>query len=186
MMYSFSYLMTFRSSWESRKNNLCFLLDQLCADPSLEVILVEQDVTSQLNLQQRLNLKHVFVETAGPFNKSWGLNIAAAQASCNRMLLADADVLIDSAVLTEITEQMDDGADAVNPYDILIDLTEQESQQLLAQTVALNIDRTAEQLNRQSIGQHPPFCGGVFAITQALFKLCGGMDERFESWGGGV
>ena len=176
--------MTFRGACESRRNNLYYLLDQLCLDSTLEIILIEQDVTSQLKIQPQPNFKHIFVETSGPFNKSWGLNIAAAYASCERMLFADADILISSTALEEVKQQMDSGADAVKPYDVLIDLSEQESRQLSAQTAVIDIDRTAEQVNRKSLGQHPPFCGGVFAITRTLYELSGGMDERFEDWGG--
>jgi hypothetical protein len=150
----------------------------------LEIILVEQDATSQFNNESQTNIKYIFVENAGRFNKSWGLNIAASHASCERLVFADSDMLISARALDEVFELMDDGTDAVNPYNVLVDLTQQESQLLLAQAHAVQINRTEEQLNRQSIGQHPPFCGGAFVLTRALYDSTGGMDERFEGWGG--
>lgn len=157
------------------------LLDR---DPTLEIILVEQDASRQIDGVAQPNLKHIFVENSGSFNKSWGLNIAASHASCGRLLFADADMLMSAASLNAITEAMNQGIDAVNPYDVLIDLSQQETQQLLEQSADLNISRSTEDLNRKSLGQHPPFCGGVFAITRTLYQLTGGMDERFEGWGG--
>ncbi|MFT5610173.1 MAG: hypothetical protein ACI9LU_000665 [Polaribacter sp.] len=182
-MHRFSYLITYRESNPSRRRNLHYLLQQLCLDPTLEIILVEQDATSQFNNESQTNIKYIFVENAGRFNKSWGLNIAASHASCERLMFADSDMLISARALDEVAELMDDGTDAVNPYNVLVDLTQQESQLLLAQAHAVQINRTEEQLNRQSIGQHPPFCGGAFALTRGLYDSTGGMDERFEGWG---
>ncbi|MBL4672726.1 MAG: glycosyltransferase [Arenicella sp.] len=182
-MYRFSYLITYRESNQSRQRNLHYLLHQLCLDPTLEIIVVEQDVKSQFGSLHKANVKHVFIENAGRFNKSWGLNIAARHASCERLLFADSDMLIGAAALDGISEKMDNGVDAINPYDVLVDLSQQETQQLLNQTHGLHIDRAPEQVNRQSIGQHLPFCGGAFALTRELYNATGGMDERFEGWG---
>ncbi|MFT5136830.1 MAG: hypothetical protein ACI8XV_001867 [Arenicella sp.] len=182
-MHRFSYLITYRESNASRRRNLHYLLQQLCLDPTLEIILVEQDAISQFNNESQTDIKYIFVENPGRFNKSWGLNIAASHASCERLMFADSDMLISATALDEVTELMDDGTDAVNPYSVLVDLTQQESQLLLAQAHAVQISRTEEQVNRQSIGQHPPFCGGAFALTRALYDSTGGMDERFEGWG---
>ncbi len=182
-MYRFSYLITYRKSDQSRERNLHYLLQQLCLDPTLEIIIVEQDAKSQVGNLPKTNINYVFIENTGRFNKSWGLNIAANHASCERLLFADSDMLIDAATLDRISEKMDDGADAINPYDVLVDLSQQETRQLLSQAHELHIDRSPEQLNRKSIGQHLPFCGGAFAITRKLFNATGGMDERFEGWG---
>ncbi|MFT6406635.1 MAG: glycosyltransferase involved in cell wall biosynthesis [Arenicella sp.] len=182
-MYRFSYLITYRQSDQGRQHNLHFLLQQLSLDRSLEIILVEQDATPQFKNQQQANIKYVFVENSGRFNKSWGLNIAANYASCERLVFADSDMLISAAALDEICQQMNNDVDAINPYDVLVDLSQEESQQLLAQTQSLHINRTRQQTNRQSIGQYPPFCGGAFALTRRLYHATGGMDERFEGWG---
>jgi hypothetical protein len=183
-MYCFSYLISYRETDESRRNSLQYILKQLCLEPSLEVILVEQDAISRFKGEHQTNFKHVFVENSGPFNKSWGLNIAASHASCHRLIFADSDMLIAATALDDTSKEMDNGVDAVNPYDVLVDLSQQESQQLLAQINSVKISRTTAQVNRQIIGQDPPFCGGVFAITRALYDSSGGMDERFEGWGG--
>lgn len=183
-MYRFSYLMTYRESDQCRRRNLNYLLEQLCRDTTLEIILVEQDIASKYKGKQQANLKYIFVENAGPFNKSWGLNIAASAARSERLIFADSDILISEEMLNEISAQMDDGVDAVNPYDGLIDLSQHESQALLTGTHEVQVNRTQNQLNRQAIGEHPPFCGGMFAMTKTLYGLVGGMDERFEGWGG--
>ena len=183
-MYRFSYLITYREIDQNRLNNLRYILYQLSLDPTLEIILVEQDVEPHFPAEQWPDLVYVFVENPGLFNKSWGLNIAASHATCDRLIFADSDMLIEAVALDEISRQMDNGADAINPYNVLIDLSPQESLQLLAQQNHLQIHRSQEQLNRESMGQHPPFCGGVFAITRKLYALTGGFDERFEGWGG--
>ncbi|RBP50646.1 glycosyltransferase [Arenicella xantha] len=183
-MHRFSYLITYRESDASRRNNLRYLLNQLARDSSLEIILVEQDVSPHFEVGDQTNLRYIFVENAGSFNKSWGLNIAAKHANCERLILADSDMLIDALALQEMSQLMAGDVDAINPYTALIDLDEHETQQLLSNASAVHIERSDALLNRKSIGQNPPFCGGVFAVTRALFEVCGGMDERFEGWGG--
>ncbi len=182
--HRFSYLLTYRESDLARRQNLDYILTLLRSDPTLEVVLVEQDSTAHLELADTADLKYLFVENDGPFNKSWGLNLAAKMATCDRLIFADADILLSAHALDEMVMCMDKGADAINPYNRLVDLSEDESKQLLSHALEVQIDRLETQLNRKAKGQHPPFCGGAYAITRKLYEQCGGMDERFEGWGG--
>ena len=41
-----------------------------------------------------------------------------------------------------------------------------------------------EKINREGIGEYICFCGGVFLMRKDKYLEIGGMDERFEGWGG--
>ncbi|MDG1906270.1 MAG: glycosyltransferase [Arenicella sp.] len=183
-----SYLITFRESNSERTRVLSYILQQVNSIRGMEVCLVEQDyeprIASLVRRYSTPSMKYIFVENSGLFNKSWGLNIAAQHSSRSQLIFADADMLISNQALETISQRLGSEVDAINPYNKLIDLTSEETHQLLDNAPELNISRSTQQINRQQLGQHPPFCGGIFAVTRQLFDKCGGMDERFEGWGG--
>ena len=184
VMVNFSYLITFRVDGNMRKRNLTYLLNSLGEISSLEIIIVEQDYEPHLSkISLPKNCKHIFVKNGALFNKSWGLNIAARNAQSELLIVSDADLLISKQTLSSIGEAFERGADAINPYKRLVDLTQEETVALLNGS-DFNIKQDEATLNRKTINETPPFCGGLFAIKATLFRQVGGMDERFEGWGG--
>ncbi len=183
-----SYLITFRESNSERTRVLDYILQQIIPISNVEVCLVEQDSQPRLLEQvERYNdssFNYIFVKNSGSFNKAWGLNIAARESTGEQLIFADADILLTTTAFQSIKNELANRADAINPYSVLVDLSSEETSELLAEQSSLDLERTTEQLNRIERGQHIPFCGGIFAITRQLFETCGGMDERFESWGG--
>lgn len=179
-----SYLITYRNSDPARHRNLEHVLSSLSGQPDIEVILIEQDIKSHCN-QATLpgRVRHLFVYNPGLFNKSWGLNLAAGLASTQKLIFADADMLLTEESYTQIKAQLNAGVDAINPYTELVDLSEDETEAFLTGLDYLSIERTEAQLNRKELGQCPPFCGGVFATSRSLYLKCGGFDERFTGWG---
>ncbi len=179
-----SYLITYRNSGPDRQANLDFILKALTTLPEIEIILVEQDRSQQIQ-ENHLpeNCQYLFACNPGHFNKSWGLNLAARLAATPVLLMADADMLLTRDSFTQITEQFKQGADAVNPYSLLIDLQEAETIPLLNGQDSLTIQRTEQRFNRLERKQHPPFCGGIFALSRDLYTRIGGFDERFTGWG---
>lgn len=150
-----------------------------------EVLVVEQDRESRLPSGfLPPGCKSVFAFNNGPFNKSWGFNIGFKQSSGDVLAFGDADILIDSKNLIESFALCDAGADAVNPYDRLIDLTAEETSTFLQTGKGLDALANRQKANREAIGEFLCFCGGLFVIRRNVFEALGGFDERFVGWGG--
>ncbi len=180
-----SCLITFRDDNGHRLNALYFVVEQLSGLPDSEIILVEQD--SHATIDPEIlpeNCKYYFAFNDGEFNFSWGINLAAKYSSGQILIIHDADMMLGSNELDFAIDQFQQDIDAVNPYDTLIELTYEDSNDLLAGSRELYISRSDDELNRQSIGQIPPFCGGIFLIRRLIFYAAGEMDERFRGWGG--
>ena len=181
----YSCLITFRDDGKNRLRNLYYVLDHLCADPEFEVIIVEQDVSPIVD-DSKLPPGSIykFVFNPGLFNKSWGLNIAANLSHGEILIVHDADMVCEIEALRHTADQVGPQIDAANPYDMLIDLSQRETDLLLQGDPSLDIQRTSNEINRLYAGESPPFCGGIFIIRRDFFYSIGGMDERFRGWGG--
>jgi len=183
-MPELSYLITYRNTGTDRQAGLTYVLNALASLKRIEIILVEQDQAPQVSTKILPgNCRYTFVHNHGKFNKSWGLNIAARQAKAQNLVMADADILLTQEGFEKIISHFQNGAEAINPYTVLIDLSKCESQALYEGNSRLHVERTEQQINRIERGCHTPFCGGVFALSAELYEQIGGLDERFEGWG---
>lgn len=185
-MHESSYILTYRESDDpARRANLFAVLAWLAHYPQFEVIVVEQDVAPRLSgALSHPNSRHVFAYNAGPFNKSWGFNIGFRLSSQRWLAFGDADVIV-GAELVEALAYLRRGYNAVKPYRRLIDLDPQESRRARDgdfDTLPAR-DRHAP-LNRESIGEHLVYAGGLVLLARAAFIRLGGWDERFLGWGG--
>lgn len=183
----YSYLLTWRGNNDpSRLSNLHTVLAWLAASaPDAEVILVEQDDVPRLNGPlPHPACRTAFVYNPGPFNKSWGYNVAVRYASTPILAFGDADVILPAAQLQQAVELCMSSYVAVNPYRRLIDLTAEESALVGQGDFDLHPERPDNRQNRQAIGEHVVFCGGLFLIRRDAFIHLGGWDERFRGWGG--
>lgn len=168
-----------------RLENLQAVLQWVSQIGIAEVIVVEQDRESRLPSGfLPPGCKSVFAFNDGPFNKSWGFNIGFKQSSGDVLAFGDADILIDSKNLIESFALCHSGADAVNPYDRLIDLTAGETSSFLQGGKGLDALAHRQEVNREAIGEFLCFCGGLFVIRRKAFEAVGGFDERFVGWGG--
>lgn len=184
-MYKLSYLITFRQFGEGRLQNLLYVLQHLSANDSIQVVLVEQDEQRHLPEIDLINqCDYVFVRNHSSFNKSWGLNVAAQYAKSDRLLMADADMVIPHGTILKIIDEFNHGSDAINPYLELVDLSQAHTTAVLAGNKSFQETHYEMDVNRETIGHNLPFCGGIFAISAQLFAGIGGMDERFSGWGG--
>jgi mannosyltransferase OCH1-like enzyme/GT2 family glycosyltransferase len=179
-----SCLITFRDSDEARLDNLYYVVNHLAQHPDFEIIIVEQSASALID-KARLseNTIYKFVHNSAEFNKSWGINIAASLSSADIFIVHDADMVLDLSTLQEAVDQFERGIEAVNPFDLLIDLNSEETESFLLGDKEVDISRSESEINRIYQGQIPPFCGGVFLISSNVFYAIGGMDERFSGWG---
>ena len=151
----------------------------------LEILIVEQDRTPTLSSTSWPDhCAYLFAFNPGPFNKAWGFNIGFRHSTGQVIAFGDADVIVDAAALSESVQLCRTTFEAVKPYDRLIDLTPEETQQVLAGQPQLHIDRSGQPPDREGRREYICFCGGLFVLRRALFELLGGFDEKFVGWGG--
>lgn len=179
-----SYLMTYRENASpARLRNLETVLATLALQPELEVIVVEQDTMARLDADTLQGARGVFVYNAGPFNKSWGLNVAARAASSPHLIFGDADVLLPDGLAATLA-LLAQGVMVVKPYRRLFDLTATQTDALDEGQLPDAATLAAQPGDRAVLGEHLVLCGGVFGIQAHYFAGIGGWDERFVGWGG--
>lgn len=183
---SFSYIIAYRSASERlRKTNLQAVLEWLALLADLEVVVVEQDrVPTLRQAELPANCSLVYMHHAGPFNKSWGLNVGFQSSTGASVAFGDADVLVSPPALARCFQACQGSIEAVKPYDRLIDLTEEETRRFLSERGALEVERSVSWINREGIGEYVSFGGGLFIMQRGTFERLGGFDERFLGWGG--
>ena len=182
-----SYLITWRAGSDaSRRDNLLAVLAWLAQFPEIEVVLVEQDDAPRLESSlPHPTCRQIFAYNPGPFNKSWGFNLAFRHASTPLLAFGDADIIIPKAQLRQAIDACASNSVVVNPYRRIIDLNEEETQQVRQGAYDLIPLRPVDSAsNREAIGERVVFCGGLFLIRRDAFIHLGGWDERFRGWGG--
>jgi hypothetical protein len=187
------YILTYRAErTESRRGvinyrlaNLTSVLSWLRRFPELAVILVEQDRTPTLNVDDMSphlqGVNYQFVYNPGAFNKSWGLNVGARCANTEVIGFGDADVICGDMV--ESLKACIDRVVAANCHRRVIDLSAPQS----ALVHAGNHDYlpSADEAHARAKQQEQVvFCGGNFFIRRQAFLELGLWDERFLGWGG--
>ena len=180
-----SYLITYRESQsKERRENLLAVLGWLAGVGGIETIVVEQDAAPALEAGFAPAARIVFARNPGPFNKGWGLNVAARSAQAPVLALGDADVLAPGGFEAALEACLRD-ADAAKPYRRIVDLTPEESARVCAGAWDFVPERPADAPpDRQAQGEHVSFGGGLFLVRRDLFGRLGGFDERFRGWGG--
>lgn len=125
--------------------------------------------------------------SAGPtgvWNKGAAANMAAERAGGDVLVVIDADCWVACSVLEQAAELVAGGeAPWVVPHDLVYRLKQTATQALLAGQLAgpphaLERHRTARK------PYHCPAGGGCVVVPRAAFLEAGGIDPRFEGWGG--
>jgi glycosyltransferase involved in cell wall biosynthesis len=166
-----SYIVCYRESGIERKKALEFTISRFRAYfPSIEIIVVEQDLKSKLEIDKNLDISHLFIHNSGPFNRSWAFNCASKHSKKEIFMFTDADIFLDKEGYDECfnaTELFE----AITPNKIEISnvfIDENQGNKI----VLLNMRKLHS------------FAGGMLIITRQAFEKIGGWDERFEGWGG--
>jgi glycosyltransferase involved in cell wall biosynthesis len=166
-----SYIIPFRSANKERLNALYFILNKLRSYfPEMEIMVVEQDTTSKLELDSTLKIKHVFLSNSGLFNKCWALNVAAKNTEKDVLVFGDSDMFLskEDYISFFAAAELFESATPNKTEALNIKLTE-------------NSDKEFELLNKRPLFT---FAGGILLLTQSAYEKIGGWDERFEGWGG--
>jgi len=181
-----SFLTTFRDSDAQRLLNLKKVIRTICADfPEWEVIVVEQSEKATLTSQSFVKkIRYTHVYNPGPFNKSWGMNVAYKQSSGDILVVCDADMILQADDLQRAVNACEKELDAVRPYGRLIDMTEGETENYIQDKVLPDSPENGRGYDRGHIKESLCTAGGIYIITREFFVRTGGMDERFSGWGG--
>jgi hypothetical protein len=181
-----SYLITYRESADpARRANLDAVLGWLSRYPAFEVIVVEQDAAPRLEGPlPHPRVRVVFAYNPGPFNKSWGLNVAFRHSQLPVLAFGDADVLAGRA-LGDCLQYLSGTYQAIKPYRRLVELTPEESQRVRGGDYDFVPQRPADAPgSREDRGERLCYAGGLFLIQRHVHAAMGGWDERFRGWGG--
>lgn len=161
-----------------RLQNLRRVLEWLAPFQGLEIVIVEQDKHSKIS-ELNLRAKHIFIKNEMPFNKAWAFNVGAKYATTPVLIFGDSDLIMHPNALIQAVQQLDN-YDVVNPYNSVIDLTQEESQ--LDINSILQIDRIGRGEAEDDI-QKVPLCGGIIIFKKDKLMEIGGWNQDFIGWG---
>jgi len=182
----------FRDTTESssRLRNLlsCLLSlrDQSIGSENFCVTVVETDEIPRWGpLFEPFCDQYVFAPSGRPFNRSWAVNVGVRNTPGDWDLICvmDADVLADRDFVRRNVERfLQPGASAVLPYRDMLCLDASASDAAIAARVEEGVgDPPSASLRGFSVRRPPGCCGW---IRRESFDRVGGMDERYEGWGG--
>lgn len=166
----------------ARLPHLLATLETIAAqrDATVECIVVEQDVVSQLVGRLPAWVRHIHLSPPRddlPYCRSWTFNVAARQARGRILILHDNDMLVPSDYASRVVERMAAGFDVVNLKRFVFYLSESHTGKIFS--------------GEEDIFSQPPESiiqnlegGGSVAIAADAFSRIGGMDEAFIGWGG--
>jgi glycosyltransferase involved in cell wall biosynthesis len=147
------------------------------------IIVVEQDRAPQAEVVLGpLADRYVFAFNPGPYNRGWGFNVGVRLAAATGALcLIDADLLAPPDFLRRCLDTVRGGNKAVLPYEQVTYLTEESSEQVVADRLAAGLGPTPARpyAGRTAGGSQ----GGCLWVEPALYQAVGGHDERFRGWG---
>ena len=181
-----SFLTTYRHSDKYRLVNLERVISHISTEcPGWEIIVIEQDEESTLGthpLVEKVIYTHVY--NPGPFNKSWGMNVAFKKSSGEVLVICDADMIMQAVDLRRAVAACEKELDAVRPYGRLIDMTEDETENYMQYYELPGAPEKERGYDRAHASEVLCMAGGIYIVRQELYKRAGGMDERFSGWGG--
>ena len=181
-----SFLTTFRNSDEYRLANLVRVVSHITAElPDWEIVVVEQDEESTLASHSLIKkVKYLHVYNLGPFNKSWGMNVAFRQSNGDILVVSDADMIVLADDLQRAVNACEKELDAVRPYGRLIDMTEGETEEYMQHAFLPGAPEKTRGYDRGHALEALCMAGGIYVLTREFFARTGGMDECFSGWGG--
>jgi glycosyltransferase involved in cell wall biosynthesis len=172
----FTFIIGYRHK-KDRLDNLKKTLEWMYSFNNCEIIIVEQDIHSKIK-EFNFLVKHIFVKSNQPYNRSWAFNIGTRYANTDILVFTDSDLIIDKENLLKSFDSLSE-YDVISPYDKVIDLTKSESNLNIDNIFKINKEGRGE-LDNQKIN----LCGGMVIFKKSAINQIGGWSERFMSWGG--
>jgi len=158
--------------------NLRRVLEWLTPFQGLEILIVEQDKHSKIS-ELNLRVKHIFVKTDKPYNRSWAFNIALSYTTTPIIIFGDSDLIMHPQGFINAVQALDN-YDVVNPYNSVIDLTPEES--MMDINSILQINRIGRGDAVDDI-QKTNLCGGIVMFKKDKLNQISGWNEDFVGWG---
>lgn len=169
-----SVVMAFRESGENRLEGLKKCI-QCIRQQTMDcyIVLVEQDREpfNQYELEKLVD-SYLFIYSMSMFNKSWAFNCGTMIAPDDLVLLHDCDLLVPRNYVKECMRILGT-KDLALPWAKILYLTEESSKSYPEGHPKVCYTITSHQA-----------VGGSLLVRKNFYLRIGGMDERFEGWGG--
>lgn len=175
---------------DSRLRNLlsCLLAlhDQSFPREKYAVTVVESDETPQCqNIIEPYTDYYLFAEKGNTFNKSWAVNVGIVNTpgDFGVVCILDADVLVDQNFIARNVERfLIPGRSGHLTYNNMSCLTEIATSWAIRQRIHNCSPVINPEYLRAFQLRGPPGC--CIWVRTEIFHRVGGMDERYEGWGG--
>ncbi|MFD4692129.1 MFS transporter [Streptomyces sp. NPDC058463] len=165
---------------------LMSLRDQSAPRASYRVMVVETDETPRSRAVVTPYTDHyLFAHKTGHFNKSWAVNVGVVNAPVRpeAVCILDADVLADRDFIARNAERFrHSGTMGHLSYRDMWCLDEASTSRAITERLWEGAPEADAGHLRAFVLRRPPGCC-VWVRTSAFHRI-GGMDERFEGWGG--
>lgn len=179
-----------RGADESRLRNLlaCLLSlrDQSASRVSYRVAVVETDEEPRWrDILTPWTDRYLFARKPGLFNKSWAVNVGVVDdaGAAELICILDADVLVDrDFVARNMARFQKPGAMGHLTYRDMWSLDEASTSRSIKQRLRQRAAEVNPAALRGFVLRRPP--GACLWVRLSSFHAIGGMDERFEGWGG--
>jgi hypothetical protein len=166
--------------------SLLALGDQSYPRERYRLVVVESDERPRhRELIEGLVDTYLFAPNAGTFNKSWAVNVGVVNAAdaAEAVCILDADVLTDGDFIARNAERFRRRGTAGHlTFRNMFCLSETASSSAIRQRLVQGAAMPDTETLRGFVMRRPP--GATVWARTGTFQLIGGMDERFEGWGG--
>lgn len=144
--------------------------------PSIDIVVVEQDIRTQLNIGSNLPINYNLVTDDGnkPFNKAKAFNRGVQIASGELIVLHDADMLIDGMYTSKIHEILKN-YEACHIGKTVI-YADKESSSVINASRKVNDKVNCDRI----VGYYE---GGSLACRKSAYWKCGGFNEDYYGYG---
>jgi glycosyltransferase involved in cell wall biosynthesis len=179
-----------RDSGMNRLRNLlaCLLSlgDQTFPRERYQVVVVESDEKPRWREVIEPHVDHyIFAPKPGTFNKSWAVNVGVVNApgQAEAICILDADVLADREFIARNAQRFErPGTSGHLTYRNMLSLSEQSTSEAIRQRLLNGHGQAEPDRLRGFLLRRPPGC--CLWVRAGAFHRIGGMDERYEGWGG--
>jgi predicted glycosyltransferase involved in capsule biosynthesis len=177
---SFSFIVAYRHNPE-REKNLRKIFNWI-SQFDCEIIMVESDASSKIELFKDYKINHIFLQNNYPFNKSWCFNVGYKNAKFDKIVFGDADLVMNSKSFLSSLDLLNE-YDCVNPYSSVIDLTPEETEHYLNNEDFSFLEKIERHGRGDTDNQKVPMCGGIIMFTKEGLNKIAGWNEDFWGWG---